>query len=154
MVRGGDFYAIWSENRGLWCTDENDALILIDKELDEYMNVNSFNAEVKVLHMWDAETGMIDNWHKYCQKQMRDYYVSLDEKIVFSNSESSKKEYASKRLDYPLVSGSYSGFDKLIGTLYSPEERHKIEWAIGAVITGESKHIQKIYGTIWFGRIR
>jgi hypothetical protein len=105
--------------------------------------------------MWDAETGMIDNWHKYCQKQMRDNYISLDERIIFSNSESNKKEYASKMLDYPLISGSYSGYDKLIGTLYSEEERHKIEWAIGAVITGASKHIQKFmvfYGSAGAGK--
>ena len=157
MVRGGDFYAIWNENRGLWCTDENDALILIDRELDEYLETHksTFNADVKVLHMWDAENGMIDHWHKYCQKQMRDTYISLDEKIIFANSESSKKEYASKRLDYPLIDGPHSGYDKLIGTLYSPEERHKIEWAIGSVITGASKHIQKfmvLYGSAGSGK--
>lgn len=157
MIRGGDFYAIWNESKGLWCTDENDALILIDRELDEYAekNKDTFNSDVKVLHMWDAETGMIDNWHKYCQKQMRDNYVSLDEKIVFSNSASDKKEYASRMLDYPLIKGSYSGFDKLIGTLYSPEERHKIEWAIGSIITGDSKHIQKfmvLYGSAGAGK--
>ena len=26
MIRGGDFYAIWIEERGLWSTDEQDAL--------------------------------------------------------------------------------------------------------------------------------
>ena len=25
MIRGGDFYAIWIEERGLWSTDEQDA---------------------------------------------------------------------------------------------------------------------------------
>ena len=30
MIRGGDFYAIWLEDRGLWSTDEQDALQLID----------------------------------------------------------------------------------------------------------------------------
>ena len=34
MIRGGDFYAIWVEDRGLWSTDEMDALYLIDRELD------------------------------------------------------------------------------------------------------------------------
>ena len=157
MVRGGDFYAIWNENKGLWCTDENDALMLIDRELDDFAEKNkaSFNSDIKILHMWDAETGIIDNWHKYCQKQMRDNYISLDEKIIFANDESNKKEYASKRLDYPLIPGSYSGYDKLIGTLYSEEERHKIEWAIGAIITGASKHIQKfmvLYGSAGAGK--
>ena len=33
MIRGGDFYAIWLEDRGLWSTDEQDALQLIDREL-------------------------------------------------------------------------------------------------------------------------
>mgnify|MGYP001481326398 CR=1 FL=1 len=36
MIRGGDFYAIWIEERGLWSTDEQDALQLIDKELDTF----------------------------------------------------------------------------------------------------------------------
>ena len=31
MIRGGDFYAIWVEERGLWSTDENDALEMIDR---------------------------------------------------------------------------------------------------------------------------
>ena len=33
-----------------------------------------------------AETGMIDTWHKYCQKQMKDQFHMLDEKLIFSNS--------------------------------------------------------------------
>lgn len=157
MIRGGDFYAIWDQEEGLWSTDENKALQLIDKELDNYANENrkNFSSDVKVLHMWDAETGMIDNWHKYCQRQMRDNYIPLDEKIIFSNDTLEKTAYASKRLDYPLINGSYSGYDKLISTLYSPEERHKIEWAIGSIITGESKRLQKfmvLYGSAGAGK--
>ena len=71
MIRGGDFYAIWLEESGLWSTDEQEALQLIDYELDKYVQENKhrFDVTVKVLHMWDAESGMIDRWHKYCQKQ-------------------------------------------------------------------------------------
>ena len=36
MIRGGDFYAIWLEDRGMWSVDEQDALQLIDKELEKY----------------------------------------------------------------------------------------------------------------------
>ena len=45
MIRGGDFYAIWNEEKGLWSTDEQDALQLIDKELDDYarQHRNEFN---------------------------------------------------------------------------------------------------------------
>ena len=31
MIRGGDFYAIWIDERGIWSTDEQDAVDLIDR---------------------------------------------------------------------------------------------------------------------------
>ena len=157
MIRGGDFYAIWIEEHGLWSTDEQDALILIDKYLDEYAEENKgkFEAQVRVMHMWDAESGMIDTWHKYCQKQMRDSFHQLDDTLIFANTKVSKKDYSSKRLPYPLEKGDISAWDKLISTLYSPEERHKIEWSIGAIVTGDSKNIQKFmvfYGSAGTGK--
>jgi hypothetical protein len=36
MIRGGDFYAIWLEEKGLWSTDEQDVIRLIDAELDKF----------------------------------------------------------------------------------------------------------------------
>lgn len=157
MIRGGDFYAIWLEERGLWSTDEQDALQLIDYELDKYAQENrhSFDAIVKVLHMWDAESGMIDRWHKYTQKQMRDSFHMLDEKLIFSNTETNKKDYASKRLNYPLEKGTITAYDKLMSTLYTEEERQKIEWAIGSIVSGESKKLQKfmvLYGAAGTGK--
>lgn len=157
MIRGGDFYAIWVEERGLWSTDEQDALSIIDKYLDKYAEENKgkFEGHVRIMHMWDAESGMIDTWHKYCQKQMRDSFHQLDDKLIFSNTKVSKKDYSSKRLPYPLEKGNVSAWDKLISTLYSPEERHKIEWSIGAIVTGDSKHIQKFmvfYGSAGTGK--
>ena len=157
MVRGGDFYAVWVEDRKLWSTDEQDLIDIIDRELDKYAEENrhKFEGHVKVLHMWDAETGMIDRWHKYCQKQMRDQYEMLDEKLIFSNMEITKKDYASKRLPYPLETGEPTAWNKLISTLYSEEERMKIEWAIGAIVSGDSKKIQKfmvLYGEAGAGK--
>lgn len=157
MIRGGDFYAIWLEDRGLWSTDEQDALQLIDRELDRYAEENrsNFDANIKVLHMWDSESGMIDSWHKYCQKQMRDSFHMLDEKLIFSNTPTNKKDYASKRLKYPLEQGATDAWDKLMSTLYTEEERAKIEWAIGSIVCGESKKLQKfmvLYGAAGTGK--
>ena len=157
MIRGGDFYAIWVEDRGLWSTDEQDALQLIDRELSQYAKEHrgTYGDTVRVLYMWDAETGMIDSWHKYCQKQCRDNFHMLDEKLIFSNAETNKKDYASKRLSYPIEPGDISAWDKLISTLYSKEERHKIEWAIGSIVSGDSKKIQKfmvLYGAAGTGK--
>ena len=53
MIRGGDFYAIWIEERGLWSTDEQDAVDLIDRELDRYAeeNCKRFDDNYRVMHM-------------------------------------------------------------------------------------------------------
>ena len=157
MIRGGDFYAIWVEERGLWSTDEQDAFQLIDRELDKYAdeNRNKFDGVVKVLYMWDSENGMADRWLKYCQKHMRDNYNALDENLIFSNTKTVKKDYASKKLDYPLEPGDIPAYEKIISTLYSPEERKKLEWAIGSIVTGASKTLQKfmvLYGAAGTGK--
>ena len=157
MIRGGDFYAIWVEERGLWSTDELDAIQLIDRELDDYADKNRdiLGPNVKILHLWDTESGMIDRWHKYCQHQMRDCGVMLDEKLVFANDPTDKKDYSSKRLPYSLEPGDISAYDKLMSTLYSSEERLKIEWAIGSIVTGDSKTLQKfmvLYGEAGTGK--
>lgn len=157
MVRGGDFYAVWMEEKGLWSTDEQDAINLIDQALDDYAEELRKKSEdkVKVLHMWDAESGTIDKWHKYCQRQMRDSFKPLDEKIIFSNTKVKKRDYASRQLEYPLEEGSTDAWDSLASVLYSEEEKRKIEWAIGAVVSGDSKKIQKFmvfYGSAGTGK--
>ena len=157
MIRGGDFYAIWDEEKNLWSTDEQDVIRLVDRELDAFAKENSdrFADKIRVLHMWDAESGSIDIWHKYCQKQMRDSFHMLDEKLIFSNTEIKKEDYASKQLGYPLKDGERSAYDTLMSTLYSDEERKKIEWSIGSVVKGDSKKIQKflvLYGAAGTGK--
>ena len=157
MIRGRDFYAIWVEELGLWSTDEDLAIQLIDKELENFAAdyEKEHGEKPRVLYLWDAESGMVDRWHRYCQTQMRDNYTMLDETLIFSNTSVDKKNYASKKLNYPLESGSIEAYDKLISTLYSKEERRKIEWAIGSIVSGDSKTIQKfivLYGSAGTGK--
>ena len=157
MIRGRDFYAIWDKDRGFWSLDEQDALRLIDRELDEYAKENSarFEGNVKILHMWDSESGMIDKWHKFCQRDLRDSYHILDEKLIFANAKVTKRDYASKTLPYPLEEGSIDAYDRLMSVLYSPEERQKLEWAIGSIVSGDSRKIQKfmvLYGAAGTGK--
>lgn len=145
MIRGGDFYAIWNEEKGVWSTSRETVVQLVDRELRTYYNENKnrYDANVKVLYMEDGDTGMVDKFNNYCKKQRWDDFHSLDETLIFANDEVKKENYASKRLDYPLIPGSISAWGKLVSTLYSEEERHKIEWAIGSIVTGDSKYIQK-----------
>lgn len=157
MIRGGDFYAIWDEESKMWSTDEQTAIELIDRELSIFSKEyrKRTGDDVRVLYLWDAGSCMIDVWHKYCQKQMRDRFHMLDETILFANSESKKTNYASKKLSYPLEECDISSYEKLVSTLYSDEERRKIEWCIGAVVSGDSKKIQKfcvLYGAAGTGK--
>lgn len=157
MIRGGDFYAVWVEERGLWSTNEQDAINLIDSELkayaDEYRKTSE--SEIHVLYMWDASSGMIDLWHKYVQRQMRDSYHMLDERLIFQDTKTTKTDYASKKLPYPKDTGEPEAWNKLLSTLYSPEERTKIEWAIGSIVSGDSRKNQKFmvfYGAAGTGK--
>ena len=157
MIRGGDFYAIWVESEGRWSTIETDALRLIDAELDNYAkeNADKFDGAVKIMYMRNCSTGSITKWHNFCKQHMRDTFQPLNEKIIFSNTPTNKKDYASMRLNYPLEKGECPAYNEIMSVLYSDEERHKIEWAIGSIITGASKTIQKfivLYGAPGTGK--
>ena len=157
MIRGGDFYAVWIEELNLWSTDEDDVSRIVDGELDKAAKEYEakFGIKPRVLYMWDSDSGVIDKWHKYCQKQSRDSYHALDETLIFSNTETTREDYSTKKLGYPLEPGDISAYDELMSVLYSPDERHKIEWAIGSVVTGDSKTIQKfmvLYGSAGTGK--
>lgn len=149
--------AVWREDLGLWSTEEQDVIDMVDQELYKFTEERRKTATDSLVtkYMWDSDSGSIDSWHKYCQKRMRDNFHPLDEKIIFGDTETTKTDYASKKLSYPLRECDISGYEKLISTLYTPEERHKIEWAIGSVIEGDSKYIQKflvLYGSAGTGK--
>ena len=146
MIRGGDFYAIWDEKKNLWSTDELDAAKLIDEELRNYYETHKSDYSdffVQVNYMWDTDSGSVDKWHKFVQKQCRDNFHLLDEELTFENTVVTKESYVSKRLPYSYENAPIPAWDEIVGTLYAPEERTKLEWAIGAIVTGESKNLQK-----------
>jgi energy-coupling factor transporter ATP-binding protein EcfA2 len=146
MVQGRTFYAIWDAEKGLWSRDEYDVQRLVDEDL---------LAEAAKL---EKETGMrytvrsmrsfqSKSWSQFRQflANISDNHHPLDSKLLFSNSEVKKTDYASKTLPYPLEVGDISAWNELVGTLYSVEERAKIEWAIGSIVAGDSKKLQKFF---------
>ena len=146
MIRGGDFYAIWDARNGRWSTRWDDVIDLIDEELERYKETVKDQYDViKVAYMWDSDSGSIDKWRKYVTKQTSDNYYPLDETLVFENTTPKREDYSSKHVPYALEHGSIDNWNELVGTLYSPEERHKIEWAIGSVVSGDSRWIQKFF---------
>ena len=156
MIRGRSFYAIWDEEKQMWSTDEYDVQRLVDKELLEYKKkVETRTTDhIKLKLMSDFSSGVWKEFRNYVQN-LSDNAHQLDENLTFSNTKVKKTDYVSKRLPYPLEEGSIDAYDELIGTLYEPEERAKLEWAIGAIVAGEAKNIQKfivIYGEAGAGK--
>ena len=157
MIKGGDFYAVYNEVTGFWTTDQDDLIRMIDKELQkkelEVRQTTSKNIIVR--WMWDSDSGSIDRWLKYCQKQMRDNYHTLDSKIAFANDEITKELYVTKQLPYALEEGNMDNWSELMNVLYAKSELDKIRWFIGAIATGDSRWIQKfvvLYGASGTGK--
>lgn len=157
MVRGGAFYAIWDEGNHKWSRNELDVARLIDAELNEYYQDKVdgyFEGDIIVNYMNSNSTKSWEQYKKWI-KNLPDNYHQLDDDLTFAGQETSRDGYRSKCLSYPLLDGDYDAYDELIGTLYDPEERRKIEWAIGSVVAGDSKHIQKFivfYGSAGAGK--
>jgi hypothetical protein len=156
MVQGKTFYAIWDEDRGLWSRDEYDVQRLVDEDLrreaEHLKQETGAQYRVKSMESFGSNT-----WTRFRTflSNIGDNNHPLDTKLIFADTEVTKKDYATKRLPYALEEGDTSAWDELVGTLYSVEERQKIEWAIGAIVAGDSKSIQKFmvfYGAAGTGK--
>lgn len=156
MIRGGAFYAIWDEGNQTWSTDEYDVPRLVDQELYRYVEqlpeLETGRYSVKYMSSFKSQS-----WTTFKQfvRSISDLYVPLDRKLVFLGDTTTKDDHVTKSLPYKLQEGSTAAWDELLGVLYSPLERQKIEWAIGAIIAGDSKTIQKFlvfYGSAGTGK--
>jgi hypothetical protein len=155
MVRARSFYAIWDEELGLWSTDEYDVQRLVDQELTahaEKLRKDGLVCTVKYLRSFGSNSW---NQFKSFVNNLSDNSQQLDQTLTFANTKVKKSDYVSKRLPYSIAKGKCDAWNELVGTLYSAEERAKVEWAIGAVVAGDSKFIQKFmvfYGPAGTGK--
>jgi energy-coupling factor transporter ATP-binding protein EcfA2 len=155
MVRGRSFYAVWDEERGLWSTDEYDVQRLVDADLHRY--AREAESEGKFYEVMNLKSFNTNVWATFRRFMMNisDNSHTLDENLTFANTEVTKNDYVSRRLPYSLEPGTTDAWDELLGVLYSSTERDKIEWAIGAVVAGDAKRIQKFlvfYGPAGSGK--
>jgi hypothetical protein len=156
MVQGRTFYAIWDEAKGLWSQDEYDVQRLVDEDLRREKERLQRETGQPYLTR-DMRSFGSNSWQQFRKfvAHISDNSHPLDAKLTFADTEVKKRDYASKRLPYSLREGPTEAWDELLGTLYSPEERAKIEWAIGSVVSGDSKSIQKFlvfYGPAGTGK--
>lgn len=151
LVYHNAFQAIWDEEAGLWSTDEYDVQRIVDKHLfefnEEYKAKTGALTHVKALANWDSKAW--STFKRFLQA-LPENRKDLDTKLTFQNTEVKKEDYVTKRLPYSLEEGSYDAWDEIVGTLYSEEERAKIEWAIGSIVAGDSPSIQKFL--VFYGK--
>lgn len=149
MIRGRSFYAIWDPEQNRWIKDELEVPRIIDNEVMKVVRELQAQGEnVIYTPVRDYSSG---HWTKYVSfiKNMPDNYKQLDSKIFFANDDVKQTDYSSRKVPYAFGEGSIDAYDELMSTLYDPEERQKLEWSVGAILTGDSKNIQKfivIYG--------
>lgn len=151
LVNHGAFQAVWDEEAGMWSTDEYDVQRLVDRELYAYEKDYQARtgAITYVKSMMDWESKAWAGFQRYIQN-LPENRQDLDSKLVFQNTEVGKNDFATKRLPYSLESGDCSAWEEIVSTLYEPHERDKIEWAIGAVVAGDSSWIQKFL--VFYGK--
>lgn len=146
MVQGGKFYAIWDSEKELWSRDEYDVQRLVDEHLlqekERLQRETGQKYTAKLMRSFGSSS-----WARFRKfmAHISDNSKPLDRKLVFANDDVTKKDYASKKLSYAIGEGDISAWDELTSTLYSPQERAKIEWAIGSIVSGDSKKIQKFF---------
>lgn len=141
MLRDGDFVAIWNPKTSLWSKNEFDVVDLIDDDVRKYVE----NAQFQNIIPRFCESERDGVWRRYRQwtKNMVDTVHPMDRSPVFADTPIRQENYVSYRLPYSLEDGVPVNWAKLIDTLYDPSEREKIEWSIGAVLTGDSRNIDK-----------
>lgn len=155
MIRGRTFYGVWDAVNNVWQKNELEVARLIDNEI--IAEANKYKAEGRTVHYQLTKNYESGYWQKYVSyvKNMPDNWKPLDSRIYFANDVLTRESYATRKLPYALTPGPIDNYDRLMSVLYAPEERDKLEWAIGAILSGDSKHIQKfitLYGVAGSGK--
>lgn len=155
MIRGHSFYAVWDENNKKWSTDESQISPMVDELIRAEVQAKSQEGyPCRGLYLSNFKSNSWNLWRKY-STSLPDSFHKLNNKIIFSNDEIRKEDYATFKLPYSLTEGNLDNYIALTSILYSPEELQKIEWAVGSIITGASKELQKfivLYGDAGTGK--
>ena len=146
MVRGKQFYAIWDAEARIWSTNEYSVRKIVDRELMRQRTEleNKGIGPVKIRKMSSYQNKVWSTYKNYISQQP-DRFVALDDKLTFADTEVKREDYVSHRLKYSLAPADHQAYDELMGLLYLPEEQEKIEWAIGSILSGDSRKIEKFY---------
>ena len=145
MIKGKKFYAVYIPEKGKWSTDPDAVVDIIDEEVRKYCREHQGeDTAYKPLLMYYVDTGVVDSWIKYVEKQRHDNYKTLDSKLIFADQTPKREDYSTMSLDYAMSKCDTPAYTELMETLYDPDELKKLEWAVGSIVAGDSVWIQKM----------
>lgn len=148
VIRGGQFVAIWDEQAGLYTRQPYNAADIIDRAFAQLVGDRVRPGDtVKKMRVFDNQL-----FQKFLTwiRSVGDMGPDLDQRIMFANDDPKKSDAATFKMSYSLSAAPATAWDNLMETLYEPNERLKIEWAIGSIFTGDAATIiHKMY--VFFG---
>lgn len=156
MIRGKSFYAVYNPETHFWSTDEYDLTQIVDADVARRFQEASerVDGSVWARYLGDYDSKTYADYKSWLAK-LPDVYHPIDSKILFADQTPRREDYATRTLSYSLSDGPCPAYEELMSTLYDPDEREKLEWAIGSVFTGDSAWIQKffvLYGSSGSGK--
>lgn len=149
MIKGSKFHALYDEKTGLWTKDPLAIVDIVDKMTRDYADSYQmpedmpYYAKKTYKLMKDGDSKLIDKWWHYCEKQMRDYWKPLDASLIFADHKTTINDFATKQLPYVLSDIPTPAYDEMTSVYFTDKEKHKYEWFLGSILTGDSKWIQK-----------
>lgn len=144
VVRGGQFAAIWDEDTNLYSRRLSHVPDIIDRSFQKMVQPEIRQGDV-VKKMRNFDNQLFNKFLSLI-RSIGDMGPDLDQKLVFADQTPIKADAATFQMPYALVDSECKAWDTLCDRLYAPEERIKIEWAIGSILTGRAAvDVQKFY---------
>lgn len=148
VIRGGQFVAIWDADKNLYSRRLPHLPDIVDRSFAKMVGEDLRPGDtIKKVRNFDNQ---IYNRLMSLIRTIGDMGPELDQKLVFADETPTKEDAATFKMRYSLSDGDAPTWNVLLSTLYDPDERTKIEWGIGSVLTGAaSTEVQKFY--VFFG---
>lgn len=148
VIRGNQFVAIWDEQTGLYSRQQSLVPDIVDRAFSRMVEDRLRPGDV-VKKMRVFENQLFSRLIALI-RSIGDMGPELDQKIVFYDQTPTKLDAATFKMPYSLTDAQCPVWEEIVSTLYEPEERVKIEWAIGSIFNGAAANeIQKFY--VFFG---
>ncbi len=148
VIRGGSFVAIWDEDKNLYSRRLSHVPKIIDRAFRKMCGDELRDGDiVKKVVNFDNQ---IYNRLMSLIRSIGDMGPELDQRLIFADQDPTKADAATFKMPYSMSETPCPTWDEIMETLYEPEQRAKIEWAIGSILSGEAAtDIQKFY--VFFG---